>query len=601
MSSTSTSSGSSQSTSTGGGSFIPNYPQSPLLMEISQYARSLAPQMLQWGKEQYDKNASITDDMLNEANIYASPSRINADMGMAESGVEQSMDKARENSIRDLQSYGIDPSSGRYAALDKAERGKAAAAAAGAGNQQRLATEATGRALRSEALNAKLANTSIGANLMRLPNDYLQTASNLKYPPLGTNPQNSQSTSQNQSRGQTIDQPQSGGSGAGRQPSQQAGRTSNGGSGGGSGGGGNVTVNTGGGGGDDEKKKKQAAVVGPYNGPNAYQGAVIHPVPPYPDSQQPGSEWGQDFYDPYNSYGPGSADLDPGNQYFDPWSAYDANNTGGNSYNQFNPGDQYFDPYSAYPGAGADGSQNYWGGVDQQYSDNSQDTSGDWGGNQQSYDWSNVSTPDTSGYGDNSAWAGSSGGDTYDTSGDYSDYAQGGAVGGRPAPGATTGGFVSKQLSPSGGQQVDDVPANLNADEFVVPRDVALWKGQEFFQKLIEQSRKARLTAPAHPTVDDSGEQNAARGGAMIPGMYQNFQRRIRPTQAQGATPFDATMPGASNRGLAGLGIGGGGGGSAGSFSRYGSAPTNAGGLHTLSDQSTTNYGYQPPRGMIAG
>jgi hypothetical protein len=65
---------------------------------------------------------------------------------------------------------------------------------------------------------------------------------------------------------------------------------------------------------------------------------------------------------------------------------------------------------------------------------------------------------------------------------------------------------VSPQMSPSGGQAIDDVQAQgpggsqlrLNADEFVIPDDVAKWKGQEFFQNLIMQSRKKRMTAPAH-------------------------------------------------------------------------------------------------------
>ena len=47
------------------------------------------------------------------------------------------------------------------------------------------------------------------------------------------------------------------------------------------------------------------------------------------------------------------------------------------------------------------------------------------------------------------------------------------------------------------GQNTDDVNARLNAGEFVVPRDVAAWKGQEFFQKLIDESRRKRLGAPA--------------------------------------------------------------------------------------------------------
>jgi hypothetical protein len=61
-------------------------------------------------------------------------------------------------------------------------------------------------------------------------------------------------------------------------------------------------------------------------------------------------------------------------------------------------------------------------------------------------------------------------------------------------------------MSPSGGMQTDDVPAvvnqtggaaRLNADEFVIPRDVALWKGQEFFQKFIQKARQDKSGAPA--------------------------------------------------------------------------------------------------------
>lgn len=83
-------------------------------------------------------------------------------------------------------------------------------------------------------------------------------------------------------------------------------------------------------------------------------------------------------------------------------------------------------------------------------------------------------------------------------------FAGGGAIDMDPRgedPRATTGGFVSRDLSPSGGRATDDIPARLNADEFVIPRDVTMWKGQEFFQKLIAQSRQNRQGAPAKPTM----------------------------------------------------------------------------------------------------
>src|SRR4029077_3610722 len=70
-------------------------------------------------------------------------------------------------------------------------------------------------------------------------------------------------------------------------------------------------------------------------------------------------------------------------------------------------------------------------------------------------------------------------------------------IGAEPLDGGdpTSGGFVSHELSPSAGAQVDDVQARLNAGEFVIPKDVAAWKGQEFFYKLMAQARKMRATA----------------------------------------------------------------------------------------------------------
>lgn len=47
-------------------------------------------------------------------------------------------------------------------------------------------------------------------------------------------------------------------------------------------------------------------------------------------------------------------------------------------------------------------------------------------------------------------------------------------------------------MSPSGGARTDDVNAHLNADEFVLPKDVVKWKGEEFMHKLIADSRMKR-------------------------------------------------------------------------------------------------------------
>jgi hypothetical protein len=307
--------GQSQSESTQGstsasqsGSFIPNYSETPILENIANYSAAMAPQVYQWGMQQYANNQGNIDALMRNALTYASPQRQAVDMGMAESGVAQGAEAGRQSAISDLQSYGIDPSAGRYAALDQASRVTSGAAAAGAGNQQRMADIAQGNAMQQQAISASLQNVQTGYGAANAANQFAGTAMNLKYSPLGT-----QSTSTGQSSGQTSAESTTPGSG--------------------SGGGGSSMFNT------------------------AYGGAVER----------------------------GDASL------------------------------------SSFRG-----------------------------------------------------------------------YQAGGEV---PEDDATTGGFVSQDLSPSDGARVDDVPAQLNANEFVVPRDVSLWKGQEFFYKLMAQARKDRAMA----------------------------------------------------------------------------------------------------------
>jgi hypothetical protein len=63
------------------------------------------------------------------------------------------------------------------------------------------------------------------------------------------------------------------------------------------------------------------------------------------------------------------------------------------------------------------------------------------------------------------------------------------------------GAMIPPEASPTGGRAIDDIPARLNAGEFVVPADVVRWKGEEFFQRTIQGSRKKREEAPAKPRV----------------------------------------------------------------------------------------------------
>jgi len=48
---------------------------------------------------------------------------------------------------------------------------------------------------------------------------------------------------------------------------------------------------------------------------------------------------------------------------------------------------------------------------------------------------------------------------------------------------------------PSGGLLTADVPARLNAGEFVMPRDAVQWYGQKFFQNLIAKAQAEQQRA----------------------------------------------------------------------------------------------------------
>lgn len=91
--------------------------------------------------------------LVDEANSYASPARKDQAIGAAKAGVAQDMDAQRNSAQQNLESYGISPDSTRYAALDIGAAAQKGAAEAAAGTQAGLQTDATARALRSEALN----------------------------------------------------------------------------------------------------------------------------------------------------------------------------------------------------------------------------------------------------------------------------------------------------------------------------------------------------------------------------------------------------------------------------------------------------------------
>lgn len=95
----------------------------------------------------------LEDNLVQEFQQYDSPERRDQERGRAIAEVNQQFDAQRRNALQRLESYGVDPSQTRNAALDLGARVAQAAAAAGAANASDRATEQTGRALRAEALN----------------------------------------------------------------------------------------------------------------------------------------------------------------------------------------------------------------------------------------------------------------------------------------------------------------------------------------------------------------------------------------------------------------------------------------------------------------
>ncbi len=93
------------------------------------------------------------------------------------------------------------------------------------------------------------------------------------------------------------------------------------------------------------------------------------------------------------------------------------------------------------------------------------------------------------------------------TGGDQNPGGYGYAAGGRVRPRGmipTSGGAVPRSASPSQGRRTDDIPARLNAGEFVIPRDVTQHFGTKHFQDLIAKSRKLRTGMagpPARPKM----------------------------------------------------------------------------------------------------
>lgn len=154
--------------------------------EAAQLSFQLGREQLAWAREQYYKDRELTDsivakssaamdandaaavrdrqryeaiyqpledELARDARDYATDARRDKDIGRAQASVAQQFDQTRQAALQQLEGFGIDPSSTRYAALDIGTRAAKAAAMAAAGNQAAERVDAMGRALRSEAIN----------------------------------------------------------------------------------------------------------------------------------------------------------------------------------------------------------------------------------------------------------------------------------------------------------------------------------------------------------------------------------------------------------------------------------------------------------------
>lgn len=114
-------------------------------------------QQTQWSNEDRARYENVyqplEDQLAADAASFSTPERQQMEAQRDMASVTTQFDGAREAAQRELEGFGIDPSSTRYAALDIGTRQAEAAAKAGAGNNAVARIDAQGRAMRSEAIN----------------------------------------------------------------------------------------------------------------------------------------------------------------------------------------------------------------------------------------------------------------------------------------------------------------------------------------------------------------------------------------------------------------------------------------------------------------
>lgn len=174
----------------GGKSSAPAPPDyGPLIQaneKTSKFAMKLAQEQWDWARKVYDENKDLMKDtntsflktmenarvaseedrtrykeiyqpqedkLVHDLNTYDTPERRDKEVGAAQANVAQQFDAQRDQAASQLESYGVNPSATRFAALDMQGRTAEAATKAAAGTGAALSVEDKGRALRSAAID----------------------------------------------------------------------------------------------------------------------------------------------------------------------------------------------------------------------------------------------------------------------------------------------------------------------------------------------------------------------------------------------------------------------------------------------------------------
>jgi hypothetical protein len=155
------------------------------LQEQAKFGQQLAREQFDWAKTEYAKNRGqidpiiqnfqrsqdfnqrnaeedrqrykdvyqpVEDRQVQDAMTFDSADNMERRRGMAMAGVAQGFEAARQNTMRDLESYGINPGAVRYAGLDAGIRAQQGASEAAAGTMSDLNTENAARSLRQGAI-----------------------------------------------------------------------------------------------------------------------------------------------------------------------------------------------------------------------------------------------------------------------------------------------------------------------------------------------------------------------------------------------------------------------------------------------------------------